>query len=185
MEQLKSYICSGCLKTSKDSNFLVESDIEYSICYDCSDSKDIISRYLSYYIKCIGEFPSEPPNIPKYLWPGIRKYFPITETLYPEDEDIYRKIQKCEIMDEKIIFDKKTTSCWTTNSSAFKNNKYGVAHMFILRSDPRILFWNCPQYADEILKSSKEYKQIKSAKEYQNIMVNNVYAMNIVVLSDT
>ena len=175
------YTCRWCNKTSKDNKFLVDSDVNWSICAICADSKFVIMNYLSFYIGCYGS----DGTIPKCFWYGIKKYFPVSNDMISNDmiSDeiiIYRGLENITL--DQVDYQRKKTQCWTTDKSIARfyagledNNGSGIIlDMKITKTDPRILFWNCQKYANEMFESLTEYKRQKS---------KNPYAKNVIILT--
>jgi len=178
MSGLNSKICKWCSKSSDDVNFLVESDVDWSLCSICSDSKDVIINYLSYYIGCFGS----DRTIPKCFWNGIRKYFPV-DNLDTTEFVLYRGLQGVKLDD--VDYNRKKVQCWTTDK-AYADSFAGldgiVLELKIKKSDPKILFWNSPLYANEMIEASVSYKNGSNADRVR-MKERNKYTENIIILS--
>jgi|LakMenEpi03Aug12_release.lakeMendotaPanAssembly.Ray.scaffolds.fasta_scaffold415031_2 hypothetical protein len=172
------YICKWCCKSSDDINFLVESDVDWSLCSICSDSKDTIIDYLSFFICFFGS----DRTIPKCLWNGVKKYFPV-DSLDTTEFVLYRGLQGVKLDD--VEYNRKKVQCWTTNK-AYADSFAGldgiVLELKIKKSDPKILFWNSPLYANEMLEASVSYKKGSDTDRIRMKKRNN-YGENIIILS--
>ena len=171
------YRCKWCYKSSYDQNFLVDSDVDWSLCFICSDSKDLVLNYLEYYLGYLGSN----RTIPKCFWNGIKKYFPVDHS-YTTDYLLFRGLQNVSPND--IDYNRKKVQCWTTDK-LYANSYAGldgiVLELKINKSDPKILFWNSPLYATEMLEASIPYKLGNDADKLR-MKTKNPYDNNVIIL---